>query len=59
MYPNAVEDLPPDYPPPRFNPVKVNCLVVSDHSRDKITQISQNDTLLYLNSAPIVGYSKR
>ena len=38
MYPDTVEDLRTNYPPPRGNPVEVNCLVDSDHAREKVTQ---------------------
>jgi hypothetical protein len=59
MYPDAIEDLPPNAPPPRGNPVEINCFVDSDHAGDKITRRSQTGILLYLNSAPIIWYSKR
>ena len=59
MYPDAVEDFPPNAPPPRGNPVEINCFVDSDHAGDKITRRSQTGILLYLNSAPIIWYSKR
>ena len=59
MYPDAVEDLPPNAPPPRGNPVEMNTFVDSDHAGDKVTRRSQTGILLYLNSAPIIWYSKR
>ena len=59
MYPDAVEDLPPNAPPPRGNPVQINCFVDSDHAGDKVTRRSQTGILLYLNSAPIIWWSKR
>ena len=59
MYPDTVEDMPPNSPPPRGNPVEVNCFVDSDHAGDKVTRRSQTGILLYLNSAPIIWYSKR
>ena len=37
MYPNVVEDLPHNSPPPRVNHVEVNCFVDSDHAGDKVT----------------------
>ena len=58
MYLDAVEDLPPNFPPPRVNPVEVNCFVYSEHGQKKVTQISQTGILLYLNSAPIISYYK-
>ena len=64
MYLYAVEDLPPveNLPPnpplPRQNSVEVNCFVDSDHAGDNVTRRSQTGILLYLNSAPIIWYSK-
>ena len=59
MYPDAVEDLPPNAPSPRGNPVEINCFVDSDHAGDKVTRRLQTGILLYLNSAPIIWWSKR
>ena len=59
MYPDAIEDMPPNAPIPRGNPVQINCFVDSDHAGDKLTRRSQTGILLYLNSAPIIWYSKR
>lgn len=59
FYPDAKEELPPNAPEPRGNPVQVNCFVDSDHAGDRITRRSQTGILLYCNSAPIVWYSKR
>ena len=54
IYPDSVEDLPPNYLPPRGNPVELNCFVDSDHAGYKFTLRSQTVILLYLNSAPII-----
>ena len=40
MYPDAVEDLPPNSTPPQVNPVEINCFVDSDHAGDKVTRRS-------------------
>jgi hypothetical protein len=58
-YPDAVEDLPPNAPLPRGKPLSMFVFVDSDHAGDKVTRRSQTGILLYLNSAPIVWYSKR
>ena len=58
MYPDSVEDLPPDIPPHRGNHVEVNFFVDSYRSGYKVTRRSQTGILLYLNSAPIIWYSK-
>ena len=59
MYPDAVEDHPPNAPPPRGRSVRVSCFVDSDHAGDKITRRSQSGILLYCNKAPIIWHSKR
>ena len=59
MYPDAVEDLPPNSPPPRVNPVEINYFIDSDHAGDKVALISQTGILVYLNSSPIIWCSKR
>ena len=59
LYPDAVEDLPPNAPEPRGNSVQINCFVDSDHAGDRLTRRSQSGIILYCNSAPIVWYSKR
>ena len=59
LYPDAVEDLPHNNPPLQGNPVKINCFVDSYHYRDKVKRRSQTGILLYLNSSPIIQYSKR
>jgi hypothetical protein len=59
MYPDAIEELPPNAPPPRGNPIEVNCFVDSDHAGDKITRRSQTGIILYCNTAPVIWYSKR
>ena len=37
MYPDTVEDMPPNSPLTRGNPVKDNCFVDIDHARDNVT----------------------
>ena len=59
IYPDALEEIPPNAPPPRGNPIQVNCFVDSDHAGDRLTRRSQTGIILYCNSAPIVWYSKR
>ena len=59
MYPDAVEDLPPNAPEPRGRPVEMSCFVDSDHAGDTITRRSKTGIILYLNKAPTVWYSKR
>ena len=59
IYPDAVEDLPPNSTLLRGNPAEVNYFIDSDHAGDKITRRSQTGILLYLNSVSNIWYSKR
>jgi hypothetical protein len=59
LYVDAEEDLPPNAPEPRGNPVQMNVFVDSDHAGDRVTRRSQTGIILYLNSAPIFWYSKK
>ena len=59
LYPDAIEDLPPNAPESRGNSVQINCFVDSDHAGDRMTRRSQSGIILYCNSAPIVWHSKR
>ena len=53
LYVDAKEEIPLNAPPPRGNPVQINCFVVSDHAGDRITHRSHTGILMYLNKAPI------
>ena len=59
IYPEAKEELPPNAPEARGNPVQINCFVDSDHAGDRLTRRSQTGIIIYCNSAPIIWYSKR
>ena len=59
IYPDAKEELPPNAPEARGNPLQINCFVDSDHAGDRITRRSQTGIIIYCNSAPIIWYSKR
>ena len=59
LYRDTVEDLPPNAPEPRGNPVQTNCFVDSDHASDRVTRRPQSGILHYCNSAQISWFSKR
>ncbi len=59
LYPDAVEEIPPNAPEPRGKPVQINCFVDSDHAGDKVTRRLQTGIIIYLNRAPISWYSKK
>ncbi|GFH62200.1 hypothetical protein CTEN210_18676 [Chaetoceros tenuissimus] len=58
-YPDDVEDLPPNAPVPRRKLLSMYVFVDSDYAGEKVTSRSQTEILLYLNSSPIIWYSKR
>ena len=59
LYPDAEDHVPPNMPEPLGQEVDISCFVDSDHAGNKITRRSHTGILLYLNSAPIIWYSKR
>ncbi len=59
FYPGAVEEIPKNALSPRGNPVQIRCYVDADHAGDLLTRRSRTGVLLYLNSAPIIWYSKK
>lgn len=58
FYQDAKESIPPNAPQPRGNPVQINAFVDANHARNGVTRRSHTGILLYLNTAPIVWYSK-
>jgi hypothetical protein len=46
-------------PKPRGNSVTTHCFVDANHASDKETRRSQTGILLFVNTAPIIWYSKR
>ena len=59
FYPGAKENLPPDPPEPRGNPVQTNCFVDANHAGDQVTRRSHTGILIYLNTALVSWFSKR
>jgi hypothetical protein len=59
FYGDATEHLPGNAPPPLGRPVEIRCFVDTDHAGDKLTRRSRTGIVIYLNSAPIVWYSKK
>jgi len=58
-YPNAREEIPPDLPESLAEPVVISVYVDADHAGDESTRRSHTGIVIYLNSAPIVWYSKK
>ena len=59
FYGDVKEAVPPNAPTPRGREVDIRLYVDSDHAGDLLTRRSRTGYLLYVNSAPIVWYSKR
>ena len=59
LYPDATQLMPYDMPTPLGNSVSVTCFVDADHAGNKVTRRSHTGIIIFVNSAPIVWYSKR
>ena len=59
FYRDSVEPMHPDTPKPRGKCVSTHCFVDSNHAGDTVTRRSQTGVLIFVNSAPILFYSKR
>jgi hypothetical protein len=58
FYKGAEEKLPPNAPPPRGQPVQINCFVDADHAGNRVTRRLQTGILIFLNRSPIIWFSK-
>jgi len=58
FYQDVEEDIPRNAPEPRGMPVQINMFVDASHARNKVTRRSHAGVLIYLNTAPIIWYSK-
>ena len=59
VYPGAKEEIPLDRPEPRGEAVSIHCFVDADHAANRANRRSQTGILIFINSAPIIWYSKR
>ncbi|KAG7370183.1 reverse transcriptase RNA-dependent DNA polymerase [Nitzschia inconspicua] len=59
FYGDVKEALPLNMPKPRGKPLVMRLFVDSDHAADKLFRRSRTGFIIYLNSAPIIWYSKR
>ena len=55
LYPNAVEDIPPEITYPKGNPVRMNNFVDIDHTYDIETRWSVNVLIIFLNKTQSSG----
>jgi hypothetical protein len=58
FYPDAVEELPPDMPPPKGPATELVAFVDADHAHDQVTRRSVTGILLFMNGMPIRWVSK-
>lgn len=59
FYGPVEEAIPQNAPKALGKAVEVRCYVDADHAGDKLTRRSRSGILIYLNSAPIVWYTKK
>jgi hypothetical protein len=59
FYGDVKEAIPENKPKPRGKTLVIRLFVDSDHAGDKLVRRSRTGFIVYLNSAPIVWYSKR
>jgi hypothetical protein len=59
LYPDAVEEIPPNAPEPRGQEVQINVFVDADHAGNVVTRRSHSGILIFLNMAPISWFSKK
>ena len=59
VYRNAKEELPPMMPAPRGMAVEISAFVDASHAANKKTRKSHTGYIIFVNSAPILWYSKR
>ena len=59
LYPDSKDQIPHDMPDPLGKGVCISCFVNADHAGNKITRRSHIGIFIFLNSAPIIWYSKQ
>ena len=59
FYKDVTEQIPHDAPEPRGQSVGMNAFVDSDHAGDTVTRRSRTGIIIFIQSAPIVWYSKK
>ena len=59
FYGDVEEAIPPNAPRPLGKPVELQCYVDAYHAGDKVTCRSRSGILIYINSAPIVWFTKK
>jgi hypothetical protein len=58
FYADAKEELPPNMPEARGNPVQINCFTDANHAGNRITRRFHTGIIIFVNRAPVIWYSK-
>ena len=58
-YPDAKEEVDPNFPAPYGHPLETTILVDSDHAHDKKTRRSLTGLIVFVGSTPVTWMSKR
>jgi hypothetical protein len=53
------ESIPPDCSEPRGKPAQTTAFIDSDHAADLVSRCSRTSILVYLQSAPVIWYTKK
>ena len=59
LYPDSIDYLPPNAPPPLGKSLQINAFVDADLAGELTTRRSQTGIIIYANMAPIIWVSKR
>ena len=59
LYPDSLDQHPHDMPEHLGGGVHVSCFADADHAGNKITRRSHTGIIIFINSAPIIWFSKR
>jgi hypothetical protein len=59
IYGDIKEEIPINFPVPLGKPVRITVYVDADHTGNVVTRRSQTGFIIFVNSAPIIWYSKK
>lgn len=59
LYPDVIDEIPPNQPEPLGNPVNISCFVDADHAGNRVTRRSHTGVMLFVNMSPIIWHCKK
>lgn len=59
IYGDIQEEIPPNLPEPLGLPVRITAYVDADHAGNKVTRRSQTGYIIFVQSAPVIWFSKK